>query len=165
MKKLILIILVCLLAACVQQKASDITPNNLLGMDIIWMEKGKKALETVEKSHIGNIEFIEDVAITGYRGDGKSITLWVTTYPNSTIAKKETERMAQAMLHFEDWGVNLKKDEVDGVLVYSTLKDVTHYFWSEERCMFYIIPKNLNQTEVRHVIEILKCDSWIWPLS
>jgi hypothetical protein len=159
MKKVILIIIACLLAACAQQKASEMAPNEILRMDIVWAEEGEKALGSVEKSHMGDIKFVEDVAILGYRGDGKSITLWITTYPNDTVAEAETERMSQAMLNFEDWGVYLEKSKIDGHEVYTTLRDVRHYFWSDGKCMFYIIPKNLNQTEIQYVVKGLKCNT------
>jgi|Deesub1362B_J571_1020462.scaffolds.fasta_scaffold00915_5 hypothetical protein len=163
MKKLILILIVCLLAGCGEKKAVEIAPQEMLGMEIMWMEQGEKALTSVEKSHIGNIMFVKDVAIIGYRGGGKSITLWITTYPNSTIAEEETERMARAMLHFEDWGVHLNRSRIDGNEVYTTLRDVRHYFWSDGRCMFYIVPKNLNQTEIERIIRSIECDSgWTW---
>jgi len=154
--KLILIFIACLLIACTHQKASEIAPNEIMGMQKMWETKGEKALESVMKSHIGDIRFVEDVAIAGYGMKGKSITLWITTYPNASVAEIETERMANAMMNFEDWNM-LKKEKVNGYEVYSTLRDVRHYFWSNEYCMFYIIPRNLNESEIKIIIESLKC--------
>lgn len=157
MKAKLILLIACLLIACTHQKASEIVPNEIMGMQKMWETKGEKALESVVKSHIGDIRFVEDVAIAGYGTKGKSITLWITTYPNASVAEIETERMAKAMMNFEDWGVHLKKEKINQLEVYSTLKNVRHYFWSNEYCMFYIIPRNLNESEIKIIIESLKC--------
>jgi hypothetical protein len=156
-KVIIFTIIACLLAACAQ-KASDIAPNELLGMEKNLIAEGEKAIKSVKKSHLGNIEWVEDVAIASYRSDGKSLMLWITIYPNLTIAEQETDRMAQSMLKYEDWGKNLKKIDLNGIQIYSTFRGFEHYFWSEGRCMFYIVPKNLNQSEIIEVIDLLKCE-------
>jgi len=162
MKKLMLILIACLIVACTQQKASEIAPDEILGMSKLWEKGGEEALESVMKSHIGDIRFVEDVAIAGYGKEKKSVTLWITTYPNSSTAKIETERMAEAMMYFEDWGKYLKKEKVDGTEVYSTLRYARHYFWSNGYCMFYIIPRNLNESEIKIIIESLKCGGFPW---
>lgn len=160
MKKLIiLIILACVLSGCAQQKATEIAPQELLGMEKNTVAVEGKALESVKKMHIGNIKYIEDVAIFKYAKDGKSVTLWVTTYSNDTLAQKETDNMVQAMLNFRDWGVNLQDFKVENNQVYSLPRgDQMHYFWKSNYCMFYFVSENLNDTESHSIIKSINCD-------
>ncbi|MFP3908301.1 MAG: hypothetical protein ACLFVI_07385 [Archaeoglobaceae archaeon] len=167
MKKIIilfvLITLACILAGCAHQKAIEIAPSELLGMEKKTIAVEERALESVERMHIGRLEYMEDVAIFKYEKEGKSVILWVTTYSNSTVAQNETERMVQAMLNFRDWGVNLQESEVEGKHIYCLPRgDEMHYFWEDNYCMFYFVSQNLNSTEIHSIIESVNCDQkWI----
>lgn len=160
---LILILLACLLSGCAQQEATEVAPQELLGMEKNTVAVGKRALESVKEMHIGRIKYIEDVAIFKYAKDGKSVMLWVTTYSNSSLAQNETERMVQAMFDFKDWGSKLQNFKVEDKQVYSLPReDQMHYFWRSNYCMFYFVSENINDTESRTIIKSLNCDKkWI----
>lgn len=167
---LILILLPCLLSGCAQQKdavvkqnATEIAPQELLGMEKNTVAVEERALESVKKMHIGRIKYIEDVAIFKYAKYGKSVMLWVTTYSNSSIAQNETDRMVQAMFDFKDWGSKLQNFKVEDKQVYSLPReDQMHYFWRSNYCMFYFVSENINDTESRTIIKSLNCDKkWI----
>lgn len=156
---LILILLACILSGCAQQKATEIAPQELLGMEKNTVAVKGKALESVKEMHLGRIKYIDDVAIFKYEKDGKSVMLWVTTYSNRSLAQNETERMVQAMFDFKDWGSKIQDFKVEGKQIYSLPREgQMHYFWKSNYCMFYFVSENLNNTESKAIIKSLNCD-------
>ena len=114
-------------------KVSEIAPDDLLGMKKIVVSRGEDALQRVKQSHTGSIEHIKDVAIVHYMNmkEDKFLTLWTTLYQNETIANTEKQ-------------------------VYQTSSDgVSHYFWTDQEWVFYIIPHNFTQDEVAEVIDAI----------
>ena len=155
---IIWIFVIFLLSQCVQKRAVELAPSELLGMKKQLLLSGEKAIEAVKKSHIGKLKDIKDLAIFRYTQGNKSIILWITTYPTSKVAKTETERMVQAMLKFKGWE-NLKKLKIDKKIIYYISKgNKMHYFWNDSYCVFYIVSENLNKKEKVAVIKSLNCN-------
>ncbi len=163
MKKLVVILLVLILLGCsghtqTQTNVTNVTPNEIMGMQKIVCLTGKAALELVKEMHIGRIEFVKDIALLHYVNltNPKSmfVTVWVTLYPNSSVAKEETERMAKAMVGY-GWK-DVKTERVDGLKVYYVKppdKNETQYFWCKGDYMIYIIPHNMTKAQVEEFIE------------
>ncbi|MHC1636384.1 MAG: hypothetical protein ACXQTS_07220 [Candidatus Methanospirareceae archaeon] len=156
-------ILIGLMMVCIgyvklfyERKAEEIAPDTLLGMEKIVVSRGEDALQRVRRSHIGVIENVKDIAIVHYKKEGsdKFLTLWVTLYPNDTIARGEAEKMATGMRKIGGcWGRNLKEVEISGKRVYQTSSgDALHYFWVDGNRVFYIIPHNCTDEEIAKII-------------
>ncbi len=140
--------------------ASEIAPDRIIGMDKIVVASGEKALQLVKQSHAGSIEHVKDVAILHYmKGGGKYLTLWLTIYPDATIAKNETEKMAEGMRNWGgSWASNLREVTISDKKVYRTSSDnVSHYFWADRERVFYIVPHNFTQAEIAEVIDACSC--------
>ncbi|MCW3141236.1 MAG: hypothetical protein N2V72_03505 [Methanophagales archaeon] len=137
--------------------AAEIAPDELLGMKKIVVSTGVDALQRVKQSHTGSIEHVKDVAIVHYMKEGKILTLWATLYPNETVANTETEKMRVGMQNWGGgWASELKKVTIAEKQVYQTSSDgVTHYFWADHECVFYIIPHNLTQDEISLIIDTI----------
>jgi hypothetical protein len=134
--------------------ATNIAPNEILGMEKLVVANGTEALQRVKQSHTGRIEDFRDVAIVHYVNEDRMLTLWTTLYPNETVAYIENEKMALAMQKWGGrWASNLKGVTIAGKPVYQTSSDnVTHYFWAESEWVFYIIPHNFTQDEIAEII-------------
>jgi len=165
-------------SGCAEKNAWEVLPDQLLGMQKIPVAQGSEAHRSIEKSHIGNVKYLDDAVIVRYsemslssgpdlgsnlssnsnQHKFKNMMLWLSIYPNTTISEKETERMVDAMERFEDWGMGLNRVIIAEKDVYSVRRDVNHYFWADNKCMFYIIPYNLSKTEINVIINELKCD-------
>ncbi len=168
MKKLVVILLALILLGCAQQKAevklnaTEITPNSVMGLTKVVCLTGEDALKLVKMMHIGKIRFVKDIAMMHYLNltnpHSEYVTVWVTVYPNSSVAKEETDRMAKAMVEYGWKDVKVKR--VDGLNVYYVTppgKNVTHYFWCNDSYMIYIIPHNMTEKEINEfIIEITK---------
>ncbi len=161
MKRIVIILLALIFIGCSQHptaklNATNVTPNEIMGMKKLVCLTGKPALEMVKEMHIGRIRFVEDIALMHYIGKNASkfVVVWVTVYPNSSVAKEETRRMANAMVEF-GWK-NVSRTRIDGLEVYYVRppgKNETHYFWCRGRVMIYIIPHGLNESQIREFIE------------
>ena len=141
----------------VNVNASAIAPDELLGMKKVVVSCGSDALQKVKQSHIGSIEYIEDVAIVHYMNmkEGKFLTLWTTLYPNETIANDETEKMVVGMRKGGgSWASDLKELTIAEKQIYQTSSDgVTYqYFWADREWSFYIIPHDFTEDEIAEVI-------------
>ncbi len=167
MKKLAVILLALILLGCTSHKAEvklnatvsavNITPNFVMGMHKIVCLTGEEALKFVKMMHVGKIRFVEDIAMMHYLNltnpHSKFVTVWVTLYPNSSVAKEETERMAKSMIDY-GWK-NVKSEDIDGLKVYYVTppdKNETHYFWCKGSYMIYIIPHNMTSEEIKEFI-------------
>lgn len=166
-------------SGCAEKNAWEMLPDRHLGMQKIPVARGNEALKSIEKSHIGNIKYLDDAVIVRYSGAGlspeqgsdsnlkpdtdpnkvKNMMLWLSIYPNNTISERETAKMVEAMEKFEDWGIGLNMVKISGKDVYSVQRDVNHYFWADNNCMFYIIPYNMSKPEINETIEEFKCGS------
>ncbi|MFO7967447.1 MAG: hypothetical protein R6U44_07595 [Archaeoglobaceae archaeon] len=160
---LALMLVACGLSGCAQQEATEIAPQELLGMEKNTVAVEGRAFESVKEMHIGRVNYIDDVAVFKYAKDDKSVMLWVATYSNSSLAQNETDKMVQAMSSFKDWGAKINEFEVENEQVFSLPReDERHYFWGNDYCMFYFVSENLNDTESRTIIGELDCDKkWI----
>ncbi len=168
MKKLAVILLVLILLGCAQQKheeklnATNITPDEIMGLRKVVCLTGETALEFVKKMHVGEIRFVSDIAMMHYLNltnpHSKYVTVWVTVYPNSSVARDETDRMAKSMVEY-GWK-DVRTMNVDGLKVYYIKppgKNDTHYFWCKDSYMIYIIPHNMTSEEVKEfIIKITK---------
>ncbi len=169
-KKIILIAIAILIVAVAYSyhappspgvNASEIAPDELLGMDKIVVASGEDALKLVKQSHTGRIEHVRDVAIVHYMKEGKYLTLWLTLYPDDTIAKNETEKMVEGMRKWGgSWASSLKEVTIADKRVYQTSSDsVPHYFWADREWAFYIILHNFTEDEVAEIINAIPGDS------
>ncbi len=168
MRKLALILLALILIGCSQQKvevklnATNITPDEVMGLTKFVCLTGENALNFVKMMHVGKIRFVKDIAMMHYLNvtnpHSKYVTVWVTVYPNSSVAKEETDRMAKSMVEFGWKGVRSKN--IDGLSVYYVEppgKNETHYFWCNDSYMIYIIPHNMTENEIyEFIIKITK---------
>ena len=134
--------------------ATEIAPDEILGMEKIVVSCGTDALQLVKQSHSGSIDNVLDVAIVHYMKEDRLLSLWTTLYPNETIASTENEKMAVAMQKWGgSWASNLRAVTIAGKPVYETSSgEVTHYFWAENEWVFYIIPHNFTQDEIAMII-------------
>jgi hypothetical protein len=134
--------------------ASEVAPDELLGMKKIVVSRGVDALQRVKQSHTGSIEHVKDVAIVHYMKEDRMLTLWTTLYQNETIANNETEKMVVGMQKWGgSWASNLEELTIAEKQVYQTSSDgVTHYFWAEKEWVFYIIPHNFTKDEITEII-------------
>jgi len=166
MKKFAIILSALILLGCthpttkshVGVNATNVTPNEIMGMRKLVCVTGKPALEMVKEMHIGKIRYVKDIALMHYIGNNSSkfVMVWVTVYPNSSVAMEETRRMAKAMIDF-GWK-DVKTMKVGDLTVYYVIppgKNETHYFWCRDSVMIYIIPKGLNETQVKEFIRKL----------
>jgi len=141
----------------VDVNASEIAPNEVLGMKKIVVSSGVEALQRVKQSHTGSIEHVKDVAIVHYIKKDKFLTLWTTLYPNETIASRETEKMVTGMRKWGgSWASELKEVPIAKKKVYQTSSNnVSHYFWADREWVFYIIPHNFSQDEIAGIIDAI----------
>ena len=134
--------------------ASEIAPDEILGMNKMVVSCGADALQRVKQSHNGSIEYTKDVAIVHYMDGDRMLTLWTTLYQNETVARIENEKMVIAMRNWGgSWDSNLKELTIAEKQVYQTTSDnVSHYFWADHEWVFYIIPHNFTQAEIAEII-------------
>ena len=145
-------------SATPQSNAIEIAPAEILGMNRVVVSTGADALQRVRKSHIGNIENIEDLAIIHYYGEGEGfLTLWTTLYHNDTLASDETEKMVIGIRKFGgDWESTLEEVTINGKTVYCIAPDdLPQYFWVDGVWVFYITPHNLTPEEVTQIIQAI----------
>lgn len=168
LKKILLIVIALLLVTAVvaltyscyhapsspEVDASEVAPDELLGMKKMVVSSSADALLRVKQSHTGSIEDVKDVAIVHYMKEGRMLTLWTTLYQNETIANTETEKMVIGMRKWGgSWASDLKELTIAGKQVYQTSSDnVSHYFWADREWVFYIIPHNFSQDEIAEII-------------
>ncbi len=160
MKRFAVVLIAVVLLGCAQQhhsilNATNVTPNEVMGMVKIVCLKGEPALKFVQMMHIGKIRFVKDIAMMHYisPNSSKFVTVWVTVYPNSSVAKEETDRMAKSMIEY-GWK-DVKTMKVDDMKVYYVRppgRNETHYFWCKDNYMIYIIPHNMSSEEIREFI-------------
>ncbi len=163
MRKILPLLLVATLMLCCAQSlnVTKVTPKEVMGMRKVVCIKGKAALELVQMMHIGKIRYVKDIAMMHYFSPNMSkyVTLWVTLYPNSSIAKKETEMMAKAMVKYGWTNITVKR--IDGLRVYVVTppnSSKLEYFWCKDMFMLYLIPHNMSGREVKMFIEkISRC--------
>jgi len=167
LKKILLIVIALLLVTAVaaltyscyapsspEVDASEVAPDELLGMNKMVVSSSADALQRVKQSHTGSIEDVKDVAIVHYMNEDRMLTLWTTLYQNETIAGSETEKMVIGMRKWGgSWASDLKELTITGKQVYQTSSDnVSHYFWADREWVFYIIPHNFTQDEIAEII-------------
>ncbi len=141
----------------VDVNASEVAPDELLGMKKMVVSSSADALQRVKQSHTGSIEKVKDVAIVHYMKEDRMLTLWTTQYSNETIAGSETEKMAIGMREWGgSWASDLKELTIAGKQVYQTSSDnVSHYFWADREWVLYIIPHNFTQDEIAAIINVI----------
>jgi len=143
--------------------AVAIAPEELLGMEKITVASGEDALTLVKQSHRGKIEHVRDMAIMHYMNTNgsKFLTLWTTLYPSDEIAYNEARKMAAGMRNWGDgWASNLNATTIAGKQVYITSPDgiTYHYFWADHEWVFYIVPHNFSDEELKKAIQTLDLD-------
>jgi hypothetical protein len=90
--------------------ASEIAPDEFLGMNKMVVSSGTDALQRVKQSQNGSIEYTKDVAIVHYMDGDRMLTLWTTLYQNETVARIETEKRAVSMRKWGgSWASDLKE--------------------------------------------------------
>lgn len=156
-----LLVLFFCLSACKQlpKKASELVPEQLLGMRKTTVREGETAIEEVKKSHIGKVENAEDIMIINYGPSRHPIVLWITVYPNKKIAQIENEKMAKAMIKYDSgWEKNLTQITVEKRKVYRTSPDAyeEHYFWAEKNWLFYVKIPQIFQGKFIEILKELK---------
>jgi len=135
--------------------ASEIAPDEILGMNKMVVSTDVDALQRVTRSHTGSIEHVKDVAIVHYMKEGRMLTLWTTLYENETVAWDENEKMAIGMQNWGGtWSSHLEKRTIAEKQVYLTSPDGVsyQYFWADREWVFYIIPHNFTQDEIAEII-------------
>ena len=137
-----------------------IAPEELLGMEKLPVASGEDALTLVKQSHRGKIEHVRDMAIIHYinTNGSKFLTLWTTLYPSDEIAYNEARKMAAGMRNWGDgWASNLNATTIAGKQVYITSPDgiTYHYFWADHEWVFYIVPHNFSDEELKKAIQTL----------
>ncbi len=160
MRRIALVLVALVLLGCAQQhlpiqNATNVTPKEVMGLVKIVCLKGEPALKLVQMMHVGRIRFVKDIAVMHYMSPNSSkfVTVWVTVYPNSSVAKEETNRMAKSMVEY-GWK-DVKTMRVDGLKVYYVKppeRNETHYFWCKDDYMIYIIPHNMTLKEIKEFI-------------
>ncbi len=163
MRKLTLILLALILIGCAQQKvevklnATNITPDKIMGLNKFVCLTGEDALRFVKMMHVGEIRFVKDIAMMHYLNVtdpySRYVTVWVTVYPNSSVAREEADRMAKSMVKFGWKDVRIKN--IDGLSVYYVKppgRNVTHYFWCNDGYVIYMIPHNMTKNEIYEFI-------------
>jgi len=140
-----------------EEAAVAIAPKELLGMEKKTVASGKDALMLVKQSHMGKIEHVRDMAIMHYMNmnGSKFLTLWTTLYPSDEIAYNETRKMVAGMRNWGGgWASNLNETIIAGKQVYLTSPDgiTYHYFWADHEWVFYIVPHNFSDDELKKVI-------------
>ena len=143
--------------------AVAIAPEELLGMEKMTVASGEDALTLVKQSHRGKIEHVRDMAIIHYinTNGSKFLTLWTTLYPSDEIAYNEARKMAAGMRNWGDgWASNLNATTIAGKQVYITSPDgiTYHYFWADHEWVFYIVPHNFSDEELKKAIQTLDLD-------
>ena len=143
--------------------AVAIAPKELLGMEKMTVASGKDALKLVKQSHKGKIEHVRDMAIMHYMNTNgsKFLTLWTTLYPSDRIAYTEAGKMAAGMRNWGGgWTSNLNETTIAGKRVYITSPDgiTYHFFWADHEWIFYIVPHNFSDEELKKVILTLDLD-------
>ncbi|MCD6203458.1 MAG: hypothetical protein J7I99_03750 [Methanophagales archaeon] len=143
--------------------AVAIAPEELLGMEKMTVASGEDALTLVKQSHRGKIEHVRDMAIMHYMNTNgsKFLTLWTTLYPSDEIAYNEARKMAAGMRNWGDgWASNLNATTIAGKQVYITSPDgiTYHYFWADHEWVFYIVPHNFSDEELKKAIQTLDLD-------
>ena len=150
MRRLILIFVVLLVVYCVKH---DLTPDEIMGMRKIVCASGDEALKIVKEMHVGEIRYVQDITLLHYVGEYSFVTVWVTVYPNESVAFEEMNRMASSMVKF-GWK-NLSKVEMNGYSVYVVVPPKgkgKQYFWCVKNVAYYIIPHNMTELEIRYFI-------------
>jgi len=138
--------------------AADAAPDELLGMKVIVVLEGAEAIEDVRQKHIGAVENVDDIAMVQYGPAYHQIKLWITLYPNNTIAASENEKMADAMIRFGgNWKENLEEVTIGGKKVYRTTPNGDfHYFWVEREYVFYVTIPHTFQGRAHEIITAIK---------
>ncbi|AEA47685.1 hypothetical protein [Archaeoglobus veneficus] len=137
--------------------AANVTPDEIIGMKKFVVMKGEEALEFIKKTHVGEIKYVEDIAVLHYAGNDSFVVLWVTVYPSPEVAKNETEKMVESMKKFGGIWAAVRPVKLGDVEAYR-VPEKEHYFFAEGRYMVYIMPHGLSGDEiVRFVEEIYKC--------
>ena len=145
-------------APATHPNATEIAPDELLGMNKVVVSTGADALDSVKRLHIGSIENIHDLAIIHYHGEGgRFLTLWTTLYQNETLANNETEKMVIGIRKFGgDWASTLEEITIDEKIVYLIApNDLPQYFWVDGVWVFYVTPHNLTPEEVAQIIQAI----------
>jgi len=126
---------------------ANVLPKKIMGMQKFVALKGKTALEFVKKSHIGPIKFVKDIALVHYLSNESMMVVWITEYPSEKIAKNQTELMVKGMKKFGSVWRYVNKTELDGINAYY-IPGKNHYFFCVGKYMIYLIPINMNKTQV-----------------
>ncbi|MEW6189771.1 MAG: hypothetical protein AB1466_06695 [Actinomycetota bacterium] len=135
-------------------------PKEVENLNLVQTISGHRALMMARASHRGEIKDILDIAIGYYEGD---LSIWITEYPNPSIAERETGRMVRAMIRFGRGFEKLRKFKLNGQEIYRTLPSgKAQYFWSRENFMIYIIPGPLSEEEVERVIKRINWKIWLF---
>ncbi|RLI85996.1 MAG: hypothetical protein DRP01_05125 [Archaeoglobales archaeon] len=143
-----ILVLVVFLMFCVSLDVTSVTPDEIMGMKKMVCAKGDEALEIVKRMHVGEIRDVRDIALMHYIGNSSFVTVWVTVYPNESVAFGEIDRMANSMLSY---GWKVEDVILDGHKVYVAIppdSNERQYFWCVENYAYYIIPHNLTDTQV-----------------
>jgi hypothetical protein len=141
------------------KKASELAPEDLLGMKKTTILEGKAAIEDVKKKHIGKVENMQDTAIVNYGPPRHPVILWITLYKDKKTAQEENEKMAKAIVKYGDnWGKNLTQFTVKKRRVYRTSPDgyEEHYFWVEKNWLFYVKMPQIFQSKLNEIIQKLE---------
>ena len=145
-------------ATATHPNATEIAPDELLGMKKMVVSAGADALRHVDQLHIGKIENVCDLAIIHYHSeDGRFLTLWTTLYVNETLASSETEKMVVGIRKFGgDWAPTLEEIPIGELTVYRIApNDLPQYFWADGAWVFYITPHDFTPDECFRMIEAI----------
>ncbi len=160
MRFLLCILFALLFSACVSQPATqhidaaNATPDSINGMNKFAVMKGEKALEYIQKAHIGKIEHVEDIAVLHYCSNSSLAVVWVTVYPDDKTAENETLKMVRSMKKFGGLWAGVEKIRVDGTNVFHVpVKE--QYFFVKNRYVIYLMPYNMTQSGINSFIQRL----------
>lgn len=139
------------------KRALDLAPPSILDMERRVLLEGEEAIEDVGEKHIGAATvWVEDAVIVEYADAtaGKTLKLWISVYPDESIAERQTYKMAIAMIKYGGgWRSNLQVISVEGSDVFVTSPDgMLQFFWHEGRYMFYMTPLGLTYEEIIDVV-------------
>lgn len=144
-----IIILFALFTSCIglSQDISKVAPDELMGMKKFTVLKGEEAIKKAQASHGYKLKYIEDAVVMHYTDGKHMVILWITKYPNSTIAQEENEKMAQKIAK-DNMSITIIKINNKEVYNFSISKVHHHYFWCQGKYLLYLIPYNINDYQV-----------------
>jgi len=144
---LTLLLSVCLQPATQHVDAANATPDTINGMNKFVVMKGEEALYYIQKTHIGKIEHVEDIAVLHYYSNRSLAVVWVTVYPDDKTAENETLKMVKSMKRFGKLWAEVEKTELDGIKVFH-VPVKNHYFFVDKKYVIYMIPYNMTYSDI-----------------